>query len=70
VSGSTAAQSASAVTGIRWVASLLPALLFALGLVCLYFYPITQKFNLHITAGLGSQTTGQGSLRRIIFKTQ
>ncbi len=59
VSGSTAAQSASAVTGIRWVASLLPALLFALGLVCLYFYPITQKFNLHIQQALEARRQGK-----------
>ncbi|MBM6994033.1 MAG: MFS transporter [Prevotella sp.] len=45
VSGGSALQSPLAVSGIRLVASILPAALFALGCLCILFYPITKKFN-------------------------
>lgn len=54
-SGSGVLQSAEAVTGIRLVGSLVPALLFAVGVVALLFYPITKEFNQHMQAELAAR---------------
>lgn len=45
VSGGDVLQSTAAVLGIRLLSSLIPALLFAVGLASLYFYPITKTYN-------------------------
>ena len=45
VSGTTEAQSWEAIQGIRWVSSVIPALLFAVGVVALFYYPITKAYN-------------------------
>lgn len=45
ISNSTGMQPWTAIQGIRWVASLIPALLFAVGVVALLFYPITKSYN-------------------------
>ena len=55
ISGSAALQSESAITGIRLVGSLVPALLFAIGVVALCFYPITKEFNEMMQAELESR---------------
>jgi GPH family glycoside/pentoside/hexuronide:cation symporter len=44
-SGGMAVQSPQAIGGIRLMASLIPATLFALGVLVLCFYPITEKRN-------------------------
>ena len=54
-SGSGLLQSDSAVTGIRLVGSLVPALLFAIGVVALCFYPITKQFNEMMQAELADR---------------
>lgn len=45
ISGSGLLQSETAVTGIRLSASLVPAALFAVGVIALLFYPISKEFN-------------------------
>ena len=55
VSGSGDVQSWTAVQGIRWVASIIPALLFAVGVVALLFYPITKQFNERMQAELAER---------------
>lgn len=58
-SGSGMLQSDSAVTGIRLVGSLVPALLFAIGVVALCFYPITKQFNEMMQAELAERREKQ-----------
>jgi GPH family glycoside/pentoside/hexuronide:cation symporter len=45
VSGGEAYQNETAMEGIRIVSSLLPAILFGIGVVALYFYPISKEYN-------------------------
>ena len=54
-SGSGLLQSAEAITGIRLVGSLVPAVLFAIGVVALCFYPITKQFNEQMQAELADR---------------
>ena len=54
-SGAGMLQSDSAVTGIRLVASIVPALLFGVGVVALCFYPITKSFNESMQAELAAR---------------
>ncbi|MBQ8948814.1 MAG: MFS transporter [Prevotella sp.] len=44
-SGNVAIQNESAMEGIRLVSSIIPAILFSIGVLALYFYPITKEFN-------------------------
>ena len=53
--GSALIQSASASQGIRIVASLIPALLFAAGLLVLLRYPISKQYNENMQAELASR---------------
>jgi glycoside/pentoside/hexuronide:cation symporter, GPH family len=55
VSGDIALQSASAVEGIRLVSSIFPALLFGVGVVVLFFYPITKQYNENMQAELAAR---------------
>src|SRR5574344_229786 len=55
ISGSVALQSATAVQGIRLVASIFPAILFGVGVVALFFYPITKQFNINMHAELAAR---------------
>jgi Na+/melibiose symporter-like transporter len=61
VSGNVALQSASAVQGIRLVASILPAILFGVGVVALFFYPITKTFNINMQAELAARRKNANS---------
>ena len=45
VSGTSVVQSEMAVESIRLVSSVVPALLFAVGVAALFFYPITKEYN-------------------------
>ena len=45
MSGTSAVQSEMAVEGIRLVSSVVPALLFAVSVAALFFYPITKEYN-------------------------
>ncbi|MDR0962975.1 MAG: MFS transporter [Mediterranea sp.] len=52
VSGAGTAQTDSAIHGIVLSSSLIPALTFAVGVVALWFYPITKQFNEKMQAEL------------------
>lgn len=52
VSTGLSTQSESAITGIRLVSSIVPAILFAIGVIALIKYPITKKFNEDMQAEL------------------
>lgn len=52
VPGSESVQNESAMEGIRMVSSIVPALLFAVGVVALNFYPITKEYNESMQAEL------------------
>ena len=41
--------------GIRLVSSLVPALLFCIGVMALYFYPITKEYNENMQAELAAR---------------
>ena len=43
--GGSTCQSADAVTGIQIASSIIPALLFCIGVVAVCYYPITKQFN-------------------------
>lgn len=45
-------QSGTTVTGIRLVSSLFPALLLIVGIIALYFYPISKSYNEKMQAEL------------------
>ena len=45
VSGGEAYQNETAMEGIRIVSSIVPAILFGIGVVALYFYPISKEYN-------------------------
>lgn len=55
ISGDIGIQSESAVEGIRLVSSVLPAVLFGIGVIALFFYPITKRFNENMQAELASR---------------
>jgi len=55
ISGSNALQSASAIEGIRLVSSVIPAVLFFVGVIALFFYPITKKYNENMQAELAAR---------------
>ena len=55
VSGNVSVQNESAMEGIRIVSSLVPALLFAVGVLALHFYPITKEYNENMQAELAAR---------------
>jgi GPH family glycoside/pentoside/hexuronide:cation symporter len=55
VSGDAFVQNDSALEGIRLVSSIIPALLFAVGVVALHFYPITKEYNENMQAELAAR---------------
>ena len=55
VSGNVMVQNESAMEGIRLVSSIVPAILFSVGVVALYFYPISKEFNENMQAELASR---------------
>ena len=52
VSGGSAIQNESAMEGIRLVSSIVPAILFGVGVLALYFYPISKEYNENMQAEL------------------
>ena len=52
VSGNISIQNESAMEGIRLVSSIVPAILFGIGVIALYFYPITKEYNENMQAEL------------------
>lgn len=55
VSGVGAEQSDTAIRGIVLSSSLIPAILFGMGVVALCFYPITKKYNEQMQAELANR---------------
>jgi GPH family glycoside/pentoside/hexuronide:cation symporter len=41
--------------GIRLVSSIVPAILFCIGVVALHFYPITKEYNENMQAELSAR---------------
>ena len=52
VSGGSSVQNETAMEGIRLVSSIVPAILFAIGVIALYFYPISKEYNENMQAEL------------------
>ncbi len=48
-------QSASAITGIRLTSSIIPAITFIIGVIALFFYPITKSLNEKLQAELAER---------------
>ena len=61
VSGGEAIQNETAMEGIRIVSSIVPAILFGVGVIALYFYPIGKEYNESMQAELAGR-------RRLIEK--
>lgn len=55
VPGSESVQNESAMEGIRCVSSIVPALLFCVGVLALNFYPITKEYNESMQAELAAR---------------
>ena len=55
VSGGNAIQNESAMEGIRLVSSIVPAILFGVGVLALYFYPISKEYNENMQAELDAR---------------
>ncbi len=55
VSGNVSIQNEMAMEGIRLVSSIVPALLFGVGVLALHFYPITKEYNENMQAELASR---------------
>lgn len=53
--GGVAVQSESATTGILLASSIVPAVLFAIGVAALFYYPITKQFNENMQAELAAR---------------
>ena len=53
--GSVSIQNESAMEGIRLVSSIVPALLFCVGIAALYLYPITKEYNENMQAELAAR---------------
>lgn len=63
VSGGVAEQSETAVRGILYASSLIPALTFFAGVAALYFYPITKSLNVKIQNELALRREKEKSLK-------
>lgn len=55
VSGNVSIQNESAMDGIRLVSSFVPAILLAVGVLALHFYPITKEYNENMQAELAAR---------------
>jgi GPH family glycoside/pentoside/hexuronide:cation symporter len=55
VSGGSSVQNETAMEGIRLVSSIVPAILFAIGVIALYFYPISKEYNENMQAELAER---------------
>ena len=55
VSGNVSVQNETAMEGIRLVSSIVPAVMFGIGVLALHFYPITKEYNENMQAELASR---------------
>ena len=59
ISGSPGMQSDSAISGIVLSSSVIPAVLFFIGVIALYFYPITKEYNDQMQSELSDRLSKQ-----------
>ncbi len=59
ISGSPGMQSDSAISGIVLSSSVIPAVLFFIGVIALYFYPITKEYNEQMQSELSDRRSKQ-----------
>ena len=64
VAGGEVIQNESAMEGIRLVSSIVPAILFGVGVVALYFYPISKEYNESMQAELSGRRRLLGEKER------
>ena len=55
VSGNVTIQNETAMEGIRLVSSIVPAIMFGVGVLALHFYPITKEYNENMQAELAAR---------------
>ena len=55
VPGNVVIQNESAMEGIRLVSSIVPAILLGVGVLALYFYPISKEYNIQMQAELDAR---------------
>ena len=55
MSGNVSIQNEAAMEGIRLVSSIVPAMMFGVGVLALHFYPITKEYNENMQAELASR---------------
>ena len=55
VSGNVSIQNETATEGIRLVSSIVPAMMFGIGVLALHFYPISKEYNENMQAQLASR---------------
>jgi GPH family glycoside/pentoside/hexuronide:cation symporter len=55
VSGNVSIQNETATEGIRLVSSIVPAIMFGIGVLALHFYPISKEYNENMQAQLASR---------------
>ena len=68
VSGNVSVQNESAMEGIRLVSSIVPAFLFAVGVLALHFYPITKEYNEHMQAELAARRRNAREMQNELTK--
>ena len=54
--------------GIRLVSSIVPAFLFAVGVLALHFYPITKEYNEHMQAELAARRRNAREMQNELTK--
>lgn len=56
---SNTVQTENAIFGIRLTSSVIPAITFFVGVIALFFYPISKKLNEHIQDDFGKTPSGK-----------
>jgi Na+/melibiose symporter-like transporter len=59
VNDSSIVQDASSILGIRLASSVVPAICFFIGVIALFFYPITKQYNIKMQAELAERRKNQ-----------
>jgi Na+/melibiose symporter-like transporter len=59
VNDASVVQDASSILGIRLASSVVPAICFFIGVIALFFYPITKQYNIKMQAELAERRKSQ-----------
>jgi Na+/melibiose symporter-like transporter len=59
VNDASVVQDASSILGIRLASSVVPAICFFIGVIALFFYPITKQYNIKMQAELAERRKNQ-----------